>query len=91
MVIGIGPGYTQGMKTAVSIPDDVFERAERTAKRLKKSRSELYADALAEYLARREPAAVTAAIDEALGDLDQASDAAFATAAARTTLKRGDW
>jgi metal-responsive CopG/Arc/MetJ family transcriptional regulator len=36
------------MKTAISIPDDVFAAAERLARRLKKSRSELYSRALRE-------------------------------------------
>lgn len=38
------------MKVAVSIPNEVFKAADELAKGLKKSRSELYADALAEYL-----------------------------------------
>ena len=40
------------MKTAVSIPDAIFERAELFARRAKRSRSQLFSDALAEYLAR---------------------------------------
>jgi metal-responsive CopG/Arc/MetJ family transcriptional regulator len=40
------------MKTAVSIPDEVYQGAERLARRTKKSRSRLYGDALKEYLAR---------------------------------------
>jgi hypothetical protein len=32
-----GSGHTSGMKTAVSIPDDLFEKAERLARRMKKS------------------------------------------------------
>ena len=48
-------GYTFGMKTAVSVPDEVFQRAERLAKRMKVSRSELYSRALREYLARHAP------------------------------------
>ncbi|MBW2720031.1 MAG: ribbon-helix-helix protein, CopG family [Deltaproteobacteria bacterium] len=43
------------MKTAVSVPNEVFERAERLAKRLKVSRSELYSRALREYLAQLIP------------------------------------
>jgi hypothetical protein len=35
-------GYTPGMKTAVSLPDVLFEEAEMFARRLKKSRSQLY-------------------------------------------------
>ena len=45
-------GYTPGMKTAISIPDDVFNEAEALARRTKKSRSEVYARAVREYVAR---------------------------------------
>ena len=38
-------GYTLSMKTAVSIPDDVFEGAERLALRTKRSRSRIFSDA----------------------------------------------
>jgi len=38
------------MKTAISIPDPLFQAAEVLAHRLKKSRSELYAEAVAEYM-----------------------------------------
>lgn len=79
------------MKTAVSIPDDVFKRAERVAKRLKKSRSELYADALAEYLARREPHRVTSEIDAVLDEIDQEGGAPFLKAAGRRTVGAEDW
>ena len=38
------------MKTAISIPDSIFKEAEKAAKRLGLSRSELYARAVAEYI-----------------------------------------
>jgi len=41
------------MKTAISLPDDVFEEAERLASRLKVSRSELYAQALQDFVRRQ--------------------------------------
>ena len=44
------------MKTAISIPDETFEAAETLAGRLGLSRSELYATAVAEYLARHRTA-----------------------------------
>jgi metal-responsive CopG/Arc/MetJ family transcriptional regulator len=47
------------MKTAISIPDDVFAGAERLAKRTKKSRSQLFSDAVREYLARHTAEEVT--------------------------------
>jgi metal-responsive CopG/Arc/MetJ family transcriptional regulator len=62
------------MKTAISVPDEVFEQAEYTAKRLKLSRSELYSRALSEYLARHTDSEVTAAINAAISDAGQPTD-----------------
>ncbi len=46
-------GYTMTlMKTAISIPNDVFEAAEKLARRLGISRSQLYANAVSEFLRR---------------------------------------
>ena len=47
------------MKTAISLPDDLFESADALAGRLGVSRSELYATALAEYVAKHRTARVT--------------------------------
>ncbi len=47
------PGYTMTlMKTAISIPNDVFEAAEKMARRLGLSRSQLYANAVSEFVRR---------------------------------------
>jgi metal-responsive CopG/Arc/MetJ family transcriptional regulator len=46
------------MKTTVSIPDDVFEKGEKAAKRLGMSRSELYAKAVEAYVDAHTPASV---------------------------------
>lgn len=78
------------MKTAISIPDAVFEDAERLAKRLKRSRSDLYSRAVSEYVARHTLDQVTAAMDEALAAVDEPVDP-FATNAARRTLRRTEW
>ena len=40
------------MKTAISIPDPVFEAADQLAARIGMSRSELYATAVAEFMDR---------------------------------------
>lgn len=56
-------GYTSIMKTAISLPDKLFERAERVAQQLNLNRSQLYARALQEYLDRNDPAAITAAFN----------------------------
>jgi predicted transcriptional regulator len=54
------------MKTAVSIPDDIFAEAEKLAQTLELSRSALYAKALKEMLERIRDDAITAQINEAL-------------------------
>ena len=51
------------MKVAISLPDPVFSAAERLAARMRVSRSQLYAQALEEYLARRQDAMVTEQLD----------------------------
>ncbi len=78
------------MKTAISIPDDLFEDAERLARTLKKSRSRLYGDAVREYVARHAADEVTEALDQVLGILASREDG-FATTAAGRTLTRSDW
>jgi len=78
------------MKTAVSIPDEVFEGAERLARRTKKSRSRLFSDALKEYLARHAPEEVTEAMNKALAEIGGQSDP-FVAAAARRILERSEW
>jgi len=83
-------GYTFGMKTAVSIPDDVFEEAERLAARLQTSRSRLYARALAEFAARHDDDRITAAIDEVVDEVGGAVDD-FSREAARRVLRRVEW
>ena len=82
--------YTLGMKTAVSIPDKVFEEAEQLARRMETSRSALYARALAEYIARHGTDQVTALMNETLDDLGVADDG-FAAAAAQCTLQETEW
>ena len=83
-------GYTVGMKTAVSLPDELFERAEKLAVRLGKSRSQVYREALAEYLFRREPRSVTAALDSVVDDAGPEADGWLAEAG-RRGLERGEW
>ena len=44
--------HTISMKTAISIPDKIYEAAEKAAKRLGVSRSEFYVNAIEEYLSK---------------------------------------
>ena len=78
------------MKTAVSIPEDVFKGAERLARKTKRSRSRLFSDALKEYLARHTPDSVTEAMNRACAELGAAKDE-FVSSAARRVLVRNEW
>ncbi|MEW5983496.1 MAG: ribbon-helix-helix protein, CopG family [Acidobacteriota bacterium] len=78
------------MKTAVSIPDQVFEQAERLARRTRKSRSHVFSCALREYVARHSPDEVTEAMNrvcEAVGDQRDP----FVARAVRRTLEHVEW
>src|SRR6266487_302709 len=83
-------GYTFGMKTAVSIPDEVFERVERFARRARRSRSEVFSAALQEYVARHAPDEVTDAMDRVCADMTDQSDA-FVRRAGSRVLERTEW
>lgn len=78
------------MKTAISVPDEVFESAEHLAKHLKMSRSELYSRAVAEFVSRHSPDEVTESFDRVCADLDEAPDPAFQRAA-RSVLEKSEW
>lgn len=51
------------MKTAISLPDRIFEEAEEAARRLGITRSELYAKAVAAFLAAHRSQNVTEALN----------------------------
>ena len=78
------------MKTAISLPDSVFHAAEKHARRVCKSRSQLYAEAISEYLDRHAPDEVTEAVNRVVDQLKEPTDP-FVTAAARRILKRTEW
>ena len=52
------------MKTAVSLPDLLFEAADQLVRQLDKSRSQLYAEALREYLERHHDEDITRRLNE---------------------------
>jgi len=78
------------MKTAISIPDKVYAEAERLARRLKKSRSQVYAEAVTEYLARHDPDAVTDAMNRVCQAIDTRPDLAISVAV-RRRLQNVEW
>ena len=84
-------GYIKSVKTAISIPDEVFKGAERLARRTKKSRSQLFSDAVKEYVARHASDHVTDAMNRVCGELGDAETDLFAFSAAQRTLDRSEW
>jgi metal-responsive CopG/Arc/MetJ family transcriptional regulator len=74
------------MKIAISIPDHVFEAAEQLARRLGKSRSELYSAAIASYLDQHRQDGVTERLNEVYGPQEEQAelDAVLATLQARS-------
>lgn len=78
------------VKVAVSLPDQLFQRADALAGRLGFSRSRLYADALAEYLANHASDGVTEALDALYRDEPATLDHDVARAQA-AVLGDEDW
>ncbi|MCC6383417.1 MAG: hypothetical protein IT304_13000 [Dehalococcoidia bacterium] len=78
------------MKTAVSVPDDVFVQAERLVRRFGLSRSELYSRALREYVARHAEEDVTDALNAVIADIAD-DNGVLAREAGRRTLERSEW
>lgn len=80
------------MKTAISIPDDVFRRAEVLAKRLGMSRSELFTRAAVEFLKANPAIDVKASYDAAFSEPE--TDRALASQrrrSARAVLRKIEW
>lgn len=82
------------MKTAISIPDETFEKASRRARDLGMSRSEFFTRAAARYLDELDAESVTRQIDLAVDALGGGDDSTLdAVAAGRSVLdaESGDW
>ncbi len=62
------------MKTAVSIPDPVFRKAENLAKSLGISRSQLYTTALKTFVAEHDEDDVTKRLNEVYSQQDSSLD-----------------
>ncbi len=80
------------MKTAISIPDEVFEDAESLARQLKINRSQLYTRAVSEYVSRYSPDRVTESYDRVCDELgEEAKLDPFVAASTRRVLRRSEW
>jgi metal-responsive CopG/Arc/MetJ family transcriptional regulator len=78
------------MKTAISLPERIFREAERFARRFRKSRSQLYAEAIAEYLARHGSNDITESMNSVCDRLGTVEDK-FSRQAARRIVSRESW
>jgi predicted transcriptional regulator len=84
------PVVYYGVKTAISLPDELFAAADALARKLRIPRSRLIANALAEYVARHRAGRVTERLDTVYGTEDGRAEASTRSAA-RRTLRRADW
>ena len=78
------------MKVAISLPDTVFTAAEQLAKQLRVPRSQLYAEAIAQYLERRGGTAITAKLNNVYSEQQSQVPAEFARAQA-SVLSNEAW
>jgi hypothetical protein len=85
------PGYTDNVKTAISLPDDTYDQATRRAAELGISRSEFFARAARSYLNQLAAQSLTEQIDEALRNSGDDSNTAAAAANRRYLAGQDDW
>ncbi len=78
------------MKTAISIQDNLFQRAEKYAKKKKISRSQLYSIAVEEYLEKRNEEDLIAQINAVCEKVDTSLDPAIRQYQSRA-IKREEW
>ncbi len=85
-------GCTRRVKTAISLPDALYRRAERVAQRLGRTRSALYAEALGAYRDAVETRdEVTATLDRLYADDVAAASLEPGAAAGRRLIDSGQW
>ncbi len=75
------------MKTAISVQNNLFQRAEKYAKQKKISRSQLFSKAVEEYLDKREEENLIAKINEVCDKVDTSLDPFWKKVQSRVLLK----
>lgn len=78
------------MKTAISVPDETYDRAERAARRHGMNRSQFYAAAAQRYIAELDSADLTDAVDAVVEAANTDTSARFAVAAGSQLLDGTD-
>jgi hypothetical protein len=84
------PSYTRCMKTAISVPDEIFNQVGSRASELGISRSEFFSRAAKRYLDELAEASVTREINAALLAAGSDDSGEVATAAGRAFLAATD-
>ena len=84
------PGYTRPMKTAISVPDPLFDDVTSAARRMGISRSEFFARGARRYLDELESGSLRARVDEVLEVAGHDDSNALAAAHGRARLRAGD-
>jgi metal-responsive CopG/Arc/MetJ family transcriptional regulator len=87
--------HTNGMKIAISIPENIFREVKKAAEEQKRSRSEIFVEAVREYLGKLESRRILDSLNEvyASPETDEERDARAAALDLykRTVLKREEW
>jgi len=78
------------MKTAISVPDDIFQEAEEFARRRRLTRSALYAAALKAYVHQHRASDITHALNEVYNDHSSDLDEAL-KGMQSISLPKEDW
>ncbi|MCA9855063.1 MAG: ribbon-helix-helix protein, CopG family [Dehalococcoidia bacterium] len=83
------------MKTAISLPNELFEELEALVKKSGGTRSEIYVAALREYVARHVPDRVTDAFNRLADELENGTEEeetrSFRREATRRAFERTEW
>ena len=81
------------MKTAISLPDELFRAADRTAKQMGVTRSELFRAALLEFLKQHDRRLITDKLNEIYATESSELDPVLRELQARSLrgLRRDDW
>ena len=84
------PGYTPVVKTAISVPDGIYTRAERVAKKHGMNRSQFYAAAADRYADELESADLTESINVVVDASNAHASTSFTVAVGRRVLGGAD-
>ena len=83
--------YTIIMKTAISIPDNLFKNVEKAAKKLGISRSNLFSIAIQEYLENHNYSHITKKLDSIYSNETNELNSEINKMQIHTIIQKEDW